>query len=50
MDRERKDAEERCEKVTTEFTETRFGNARVMTIRKTFGSVRLHLEGHSLQR
>merc|ERR1719346_523097 len=34
MDRERKDAEERLEKVTTEFTETRFENAREMTIRK----------------
>jgi len=34
MDRERKDAEERLEKVTTEFTETRFENARIMKIRK----------------
>jgi len=34
MDRERKDAEERLEKVTTEFTETRFENAREMTVRK----------------
>merc|ERR1719507_1161031 len=33
-DRERKDAEERLEKVTTEFTETRFENARIMKIRK----------------
>merc|ERR1719507_867707 len=33
-DRERKDAEERLEKVTTEFTEERFENARVMKIRK----------------
>jgi len=34
MDRERKDAEERLEKITSEFTETRFANAREMTIRK----------------
>jgi hypothetical protein len=34
MDRERKDAEERLEKVTMEFTETRFENSREMTIRK----------------
>merc|ERR1719361_891050 len=34
MDRERKDAEERLEKVTNEFTETRFENAREMKIRK----------------
>merc|ERR1719297_216601 len=34
MDRERKDAEARLEKVTTEFTETRFVNAREMTVRK----------------
>merc|ERR1719331_72253 len=33
-DRERKDAEERLNKLTTEFTETRFVNAREMTIRK----------------
>jgi len=34
MDRERKEAEGRLEKVTAEFTETRFENAREMTIRK----------------
>merc|ERR1719346_380675 len=34
MDRERKDAEGRLEKVTSEFTETRFENAREMTVRK----------------
>jgi len=34
MDRERKDAEARLEKVTTQFTETRFVNAREMTVRK----------------
>jgi len=33
-DRERKDAEERLDKVTNEFTETRFENAREMKIRK----------------
>merc|ERR1719444_305347 len=34
MDRERKDAEARLEKVTTQFKETRFVNGREMTVRK----------------